>query len=182
MYSAHCSRNGSRPAFSLLELMIVILIISIVYALVFASMQRGEKEPKALQADNLKSTLLEQGNSHVKSEFFCVDKCTSCYLYKDGETSKYEGKLALGDITAYRMGENGKLEKIDFGRYQDHPVCLRFKFRSNGSTSKMVIESKSGIYYLPSLFGTTTKTASLEEAEALWSKYADILAENGGFY
>ena len=182
MYSAHCPRSGFRPAFSLLELMIVIIIITMVYALVFASMQRGEKEPKALQAGNLKSTLLEQGNAHVKGEFFCLDKCTSCYLYRDGEVNKYEGKLALGDIAAYQMGANRKLEKIDFGRYQDHPVSLRFKFRSNGSSSKMVIQNKSGIYYLPSLFGATAKTASLEEAEELWLKYSDLLEDNGGFY
>ena len=162
--------------------MIVIIIISLVYALTFATMQKREKEPRAMQIDTLKSTLLEQGLGHTESEFFCLDKCANCYLYQNGETSPYSGKLALGDVTVYQLGKNGKLEKRDFGRYQDHPVCLRFKLHSNGSSSEMVIKNSSGIYYLPALFGEVSKTASLEEAESLWLQYSNLLEDNGGYY
>ena len=171
-----------RQAFSLLELLIVIAIISLTYMLVFSSMQRTQNEPKALMADNLKATLGEQGLLHTDSELFCLDKCQKCYLYQDDETTEYEGDLALDDLTVYQMGRDEKLEKVDFGRYQDHPVCLRFALHHNGSSSQMVIRNKTGIYYLPVLFGKTIKTASLEEAETLWLKYTDLLADSGGFY
>lgn len=162
--------------------MIVIIIISLVYALTFASMQKREKEPKAMQIPTLKSTLLEQGLGHTESEFFCLDKCSNCYLYHDGETTPYSGKLALGEATVYHLGRNRKLEKRDFGRYQDHPVCLRFKLHSNGSSSEMVIQNERGIYYLPVLFGEVERVASLEEAESLWLQYSDLLEDNGGYY
>ena len=175
-------RKVCRQAFSLLELLIVILIISLSYMLVFGSLQRTQKKSKALGAENLKSTLAKQGLLHTDSEFFCLDKCQKCYLYQDGETTAYEGDLALGDLTVYRMDEDERLEKVDFGRYQDHPVCLRFTFHHNGSSSQMVIHDKTGIYYFPTLFGEAKKTASLEEAEALWLKYTDLLGDSGGFY
>ena len=171
-----------RRAFSLLELLIVIAVISLSYMLVFSSMQRTENKPEVLGVENLKSTLGEQGLIYTDSELFCLDKCQKCYLYQDGETTEYEGGLVLGDLTVYRMGEDEKLEKVDFGRYQDHPVCLRFALHHNGSSSQMVIRNKTGIYYLPVLFGEAIKTASLEEAEALWLKYTDLLADSGEFY
>jgi len=170
------------PAFSLLELLIVIAIISLSYMLVFSSMQQTQSEPKALGAENLKSTLGKQGLLHTDSELFCLDKCQKCYLYQNGDTTAYEGDLTLDGLTVYQMDEDEKLEKVDFGRYQDHPVCLRFTLHHNGSSSQMVIRDKSGIYYLPALFGKTIKTASLEEAEALWLKYTDLLTDSGGFY
>jgi len=171
-----------RPAFSLLELMIVIIIISLVYALTFASMRKNQKEPKALRAENLKSTLMEQGLGHTEGEFFCLDKCTQCFLFQSGETTEYSGKLALGDLVAYRMGRDQKLEKVDFGRYRDHPVCLRFKLHRNGSSTQMVLQNKSGTYYLPALFGETEKVDSLEEAEKLWLKYNNLMEDSGEYY
>ena len=178
----HPLHSRRREAFSLLELMIVIIIISLAYGLVFSSMGKREQAPRALEAGNLKSTLFEQGLYHHRSELFCLDKCQRCYLYRDGETSQYEGKLALGDIEIYTMGSNRKLEKLDFGRFQDHPVCLRFKLYENGSSSKMVIKSDRGIYYIPAMFGKTIKTASLEEAEAYWNRHRASFTDNGEIY
>jgi prepilin-type N-terminal cleavage/methylation domain-containing protein len=171
-----------RQAFSLLELLIVIAIISFSYMLVFSSMKQTQNKPKALGIENLKSTLSEQGLLHTDSELFCLDKCKKCYLYQNGETTAYEGDLALNDLTVYRMNKSEKLEKVDFDRYQDHPVCLRFALHHNGSSSQMVIRDKNGIYYLPALFGKTTKTASLEEAETLWLNNTDLLTDSGEFY
>lgn len=175
-------RNTERRAFSLLELMIVILIISFTYMLLFASMQRAENKPKALTAENLKSTLIKQGVHHKEAELFCLNQCQSCYLYQNGETTPYKGELALGDLEVYEMDKDDKLAKIDFGRYEDHDVCLRFVLHHNSSSSQMVIKTKNGIYYLPTLFGEVAKMASLEEAEERWLAYTEALKDNGEFY
>jgi len=182
MKRARTLRRSPRRAFSLLELMIVIIIISLAYGLVFSSMGKREQAPRALEAGNLKSTLFGQGLYHQRSELFCLDKCQRCYLYRDGETSKYEGALALDRITAYTMGGSGKLEKLDFGRYQDHPVCLRFQLYANGSSSKIVLKSDKGIYFVPAMFGDTLKVASLEEAESLWLRHRELLSDNGELF
>ncbi len=174
--------TSSRQGFSLLELIIVILIMSLAYMLVFGSMQKAEDKPKTLRIENLKKILSEQGLFYTDSELFCLDKCQKCYLYADGETSDYEGDLALGSLTAYKIEDDDKLHKIDFGRYHDHRVCLRFSLYHNGSSSQIVIQNKTGIYYLPSLFGETLKVTSMEEAEELWLKDTDLLTDNGAFY
>lgn len=182
MFAESDPGSGGRNAFSLLELMIVIIVISLVYALTFSTMRKKQKEPPALQASNLRSLLRDQNLSHTESEFFCLDKCSSCYLYRDGETTEYEGKLALGPLTVYTMGRNDKLQKRQFGRYHDRPVCLRFRLHSNGSNSRMVIRDRRGIYYLPALFGESREAGTLEEAGTLWLKYAKLPEDRGAYY
>ena len=176
------AQTGFYPAFSLLELLIVILIISLSYVLVFSTYKKSAKKPKALTPVTLKSTLLDQGFSHTDGEFFCLDKCQSCYLYSDGETNGYKGEIALGDIKAYMLDRNDNFSQIDFGRYEDHPVCLRFALYHNGSSSQVVIESKGRFYFLPAFFGEVKEVESLEQAKELWLQHTSLLANHGEYY
>jgi prepilin-type N-terminal cleavage/methylation domain-containing protein len=171
-----------RRAFSLLELLIVIMIISLVYSLSFSYMQKQEKKPKALGPENLKTVLGEQGLSHSDAEFFCIDNCSRCFIYKDGDTKEYEGRLSLGNISVYIMGEDDALRKVKYGRFRDRPVCLRFRLHHNGSSTRMVVKNAGGIYYLPSLFGKTLKVSTLDDAKTAWLKHTDTLRDSGEYY
>lgn len=175
-------QGAFRLGFSLLELMIVIAIISLAYLLVFSTMKKSIEKPKALQISNIKSILKEQGMEYEEVEIFCIQKSESCYLYRDSETSKYEEEVALGDVTAYHMDEYDELKEIDFGRFQDYPVSLRFKLHHNGSSSQLVVKNKSGIYYLPAMFGSPSRVESLEDAKKLWMANREQLSDSGEYY
>jgi len=171
-----------RRAFSLLELLIVILIISFAYVLVFSSMRTTQEEPKALQISNIKSTLAKEGYSHKDIELFCIAKSSSCYIYQDGDNSKYDGDIALGDLSAYRLDERNDIQKIDFGRIDDHRVSLRFKLYHNGSSSQLILKNTTGFYYLPPFFDKPTKVDSLESAKKLWLANREYLEDSGEYY
>nr|MBL0721171.1 type II secretion system protein [Sulfurovaceae bacterium] len=94
-----------REAFSLLELLIVIMIISLSYMLVFSSMQKASTEPKALTPLNLKSTLLEN-EAIGDRELFCIENSRQCFIYKDGAVTPYKGKLSLKDIIVYKINSD----------------------------------------------------------------------------
>ena len=72
-----------QKGFSLIELLIVIVIISLVYVMGLSTFDVSKPKAKALTPLNLKKTI-------VSSEFFtghatlmCVDKCKTCYLRRD---------------------------------------------------------------------------------------------------
>jgi len=115
-------------------------------------------------------------------ELFCIEKPQSCYIYRDGDTKKYKDDIALGNLTVYSLDSYGSLKKIDFGRYHDHKVSLRFKIYHNGSSSQMIIQNSTAIYYLPALFGKVTEVKSLDEAKKLWLADIDIVKDRGGYY
>ncbi len=169
-------------AFTLLELIIVVLILSLISLLLATTMQKTGQKQKPLTPENLKAMIGELGLLHTEGELFCLDACRQCYLYKDGKTTKYEGAVALGEMEVYRLDSEEKLSKIDFGRYDDHPVCLRFAFHANGSSSQMVIQNRSNSYFIPAFFGDVIKFSSLEEVEEYWATQVKSLKDQGEYY
>ncbi|SFV57188.1 hypothetical protein MNB_SV-6-698 [hydrothermal vent metagenome] len=176
------TKVANSRAFTLLELLIVILIISFAYMLVFASMKTTQEKPKALQISNIKSTLAKQGYDHIDMELFCLAKSSSCYIYRDGDNEKYEEEVSLGKLSAYRLDERNDLQKIDFGRIDDHQVSLRFKLYHNGSSSQLILKNATGVYYLPPFFGEPVKTDSIESAKELWLANREYLRDTGEYY
>ncbi len=165
-----------RYGFSLLELIIVVLLISIATGLVINNIGTKKKTTNELTPLNLRENIVKLlGNG---GEFFCISKCQECYY----SNSAYKGQLRLGEIEAYILDESDNLQKIDFGRIDDEKVCLRYRVYPNHSSSKMVLKNNEGLYLLPSYFGKTQKVKDLQKAEELWLKDTDIASSQGDFY
>jgi len=170
-----------RKAFSLLELIIVVMIISISYMLVFSSMQKASNEPKAITPINLKSTLLDN-NLTGDREFFCINNAKECFIYQDGETTPYPDRVALKNITVYKIDSEDNRYKVEYGRFKDNKISFRFNIYSNGSSSQMIIEQNGKFFYLPTFFGKVQKINSLDEAQELWRRNSEIIQNSGEFY
>jgi len=166
----------NRYGFSLLELIVVVLLISISSGLIISNQGTKKNITNELTPLNLRENVLKLLSSG--GEFFCISKCQECY-YGD---SLYKNKIELGEIEAYILDENDNLQKIDFGRIDDEKVCLRYRVYPNHSTSKMVLKNSEGVYLLPSYFGKTQKVKDTQEAEELWLKDNDIASSQGDFY
>lgn len=173
-----------RKAFSLVELLIVILIISLVYFLGFSNIEKSESKPKALTALNLKSSIVKSDLFQGEGSFVCIDKCRSCYLRKDINSpfEAYENRIDLKDIEAYTLDARDSLQKIEYGRYQDEKICLSLQFYPNGSSTQIILKQDDDVYFLPAFFDDAQKVDSLEEAKALWLAHNRLVANKGDFY
>ncbi len=145
-------------------------------------MESSAKEPKALTPLTLKSTLLESNSSSSPQEFFCVDKCKECFIYQDGSTVEYSNKVALENIVVHKIDQNNNTYKVDFGRYRDHAICLRFNIYSNKSSTQMIIEQNRKFYYLPTFFDKAIEVDSLDSAKSLWIDSSKKLRNSGDFH
>jgi len=170
--------------FSLIELLIVIIIISIVYFLGFSGVEVGKNKPKALTALNLKSTIVKSDSFTNEATLLCVDKCRSCYLRKgiNSEFQAYEHSIDLKDTQAYTLDERESLLHLEYGRYQDKKICLILDFYKNGSSTQIILKNESGVYFLPSFFEAPQKVDSLEDAKDLWLKNSNLVSNSGDFY
>ena len=172
-----------RKGFSLIELLIVILIISVVYFLGFSEFEKPQNRIKALTPLNLKSNILKT-ISHTPATLLCVDKCRSCYL-RNGIGSAfeaYESNVDLKNTQAYTLDSQDSLTEIEYGRYEDHKICLVLDFYKNGSSTQIILKNDKGIYFLPAFFGEPQKVDSLEEAQDLWLRNSNLVANSGDFY
>ena len=178
------NKYSYHKGFTLIELIIVVMIISMVAFMVFSEAVKETKRPDELDPLTLSSTLRENFQSDEDIEFFCIKDGKDCYIAKGAEITPYKGLVDLGThLEVYVVDKNNQLTQIkDFGRIKDHKISIRFTLYSNGSTTQMIISNDSGVYYLPTYFGEAKKVEDLDEAKKLWIKEEYNLRDSGNYY
>ena len=173
-----------RKGFTLLELMIVIFLIVMIYALVFSYFSKEEKRPEALTPLTIKSALFDAGMISGHTTFLCADECRRCYLRQgiQNRFETYENGVDLQHTELYLLDADRELSQVEYGRYDDKKICLKLDFYPNGSSTKAVLKTPEGIFYLPAYFGKPQKVDSLEEAKELWLKDTKLVSNTGDFY
>ena len=181
---SHLKRYEVRKGFSLLELLIVILLVSIVYFLGFDGLEMGKKKPQALSPLNLKSNILSSEQFTGKGTLLCVDACRSCY-FREGISSdfqEYTSPIDLTDIEVYTIDRQESLFQIEYGRFDDKKICLIMDFYKNGSSTQVILKNDEGSYFLPAFFGEPKRFATLQEAKEYWLNNSTLVSDSGEFY
>jgi len=181
---SHSKRYEVRKGFSLLELLIVILLVSVVYFLGFEGFEMGKKKPQALSPLNLKSNIVSSEHFTGKGTLVCVDECQSCY-FREGVSSDFEAytsPIDLTNIEAYTIDRQESLLQIEYGRFDDKKICLVMDFYKNGSSTQIILKNEEGSYFLPAFFGEPERFSSLEEAKDHWLKNTTLVSDSGEYY
>lgn len=173
-----------RKGFTLLELMIVVFLIVMIYALVFSYFSEEEEKPEALTPLTIKTSLTDAGMVNEHATLLCVDECRSCYLRVGIHNvfEPYDNRVDLQDTEVYLLDSYRELSLAEYGRYNDKKVCLKLDFYPNGSSTKAILKTPNGIFYLPAYFGKPQEVDSLEEAQELWLKDTKLVSGTGDFY
>ena len=173
-----------RYAFTLIELLIVILIVSLVYFFGFSDINFTRNSSKTLTPLNLKSSIRNTDLFQGHATLLCTNKCTKCYLRRNlGDRYRlYRSKIDLKESIAYTLEGDDHLEKVAYGRYKDEPICLVIDFYDNGSSTPIVIAQKEKSYFLPSYFGEPKSFGSLDDAKRYWLDKTQLVSGTGEFY
>ncbi|NOR55748.1 MAG: prepilin-type N-terminal cleavage/methylation domain-containing protein [Sulfurovum sp.] len=174
----------TQQAFTLIELLIVILIVSLVYFLGFSGVEIHKSKPKALTPLNLKTLILDSPEYAGKASLLCLNKCTICLIRPDINSpyKEYEGTLALGNIKAYVLDRDDILEDIEYERYDDQPICLKMDFYPNGSSTQIILENETGTYFLPAHLEAVKTFDSTSDARTYWLEGAQLVSDQGDYY
>jgi prepilin-type N-terminal cleavage/methylation domain-containing protein len=167
-----------RKGFSLIELLIVIAIISLFGFLIFDFLKKAEVKQDPYSIKNLKKAF--QGLS--SAELVCIDKCARCFIHSPGNDKMQEISSELKNIQAYIVDDSDNPQKVDFGRLDDHSICLRYRYYSNGSTTQIILESEEKFFYFPSYFGEISIHESAEDAAQAWVGDTKVLTSKGNYY
>lgn len=173
-----------RYAFTLIELLIVVLIVSLVYFFGFSGAELGKPVPKALTPLNLKPSIRNTDLFQGHATLLCTDKCSKCYLRRDlnDKYRPYSNRIDLTGSVAYALSRDDHLEKIEYGRFRDEPICLVIDFYDNGSSTPIVLKQQDKVYFLPSFFGEPKSFDSLSDAETYWLNNTQLVSDNGEYY
>lgn len=180
----HLQRDHWHRGFTLLELLIVILIVSLIIYMGFSAVKMEKPKPKALTPLTLKESILQSREAQEKITFLCVDKCNTCFIRKGylSEFEPYPHSIDLTGIKAYTLDQYENLHQIEYGRFGDEKICLLMEFFHNGSSTQIILEDDSASYLLPSFFGKAKKFDTIEDARAYWLQNSQAVSNSGDYY
>jgi len=148
-----------RKSFTIFELLIVVVIISIVYTLFIQGLNRFEKKTEYLKLTGLYEFLSENDfndDTSIECTLDYVGKCGNCTMYIDGVKSGEPFDLFQDKkITSYFLSEDDELEEIDLGKRRLdrdlRKICFKYTLKSNDSSSSFLLEydDNSYIVYTP---------------------------------
>jgi prepilin-type N-terminal cleavage/methylation domain-containing protein len=175
-----------KEAFTLIELIIVIVIISMVTFLVFSENVNRTKKEDRLTPLNLKSSILKSVKPSSDITFFCINGCKRCYILQDNKITPFKGNINLGtNLEVYIVDSSGRLTQLtseDFGTINDHKICFKFKIYKNKSSTKYILSNDQGVYFLPSYFGKPKELKDIDSGVSLWLREEFDLRDEANIY
>jgi len=158
-----------KKAFSLIELLIVIVIIGVVYTLAVSKLRSvGSEDARVPTLQNLKTYLMALQTGHKNVRFLCLDDCSECALYKDGTKIKTFKNFFDAPVERYRYDFLQGVAAIDNEVYFDakgheESVCFSLSLDAKGVADQEIVVYKDKAYDFSSYFTPIKAYGSLEE-------------------
>lgn len=171
-----------RSAFSLLELMLVVVIIGIVYAMALSSFKPSEKA----ELDSFSLTTLPQ---YLRKNFplqeaklVCFKPCGKCTLMVDGEWTGDEVDLfTSSDVTSYTLDKEGFASEEEFipqdSKDAYRQACFILNKHVNDSISPIVLKFEDDFLCYKSGYEEVQSYASLAAIQGEYQKIVNIIRD-----
>jgi prepilin-type N-terminal cleavage/methylation domain-containing protein len=157
-----------RKAFSLVELLIVVMIMGVIYSLSMQGLHRAEKGTAGLSLQNLKAYMLSL--EYEKSvKLLCLDDCESCDIFVDGVKKETLEKFLDNGVKVYRyeflLGVHEVSKELYFNEENvEEDVCFSYGIDKQGIGEQVLVEYKNALYDFTPYFTSTIKYANISEA------------------
>jgi len=157
-----------KKAFSLIELMIVIVIIGVVYTLAVVQLQNVKDETFKPSFLNLKEYLSSFITEDAKSaRLLCLDDCSKCGIYVNGEQVEKLDSFFDESIEVYRydflLGAQKLQESVYFNEENvQESVCFSFTMYKNKISQQLLVSYNEKAYDYTTYFEKTKVYDSLE--------------------
>ncbi len=159
-----------RPAFTLFEIMIVVLIIGVVYSLVLGTFD-PKKSVKVITLEHIKDALSPHWAKGKRVDFYIYDRCQKSALLVNGELQEeIDIDISLDifkDIKVYKNDIHSSEREIEFTPVlideKLHKVCFKYTIFPNSSASSYVVKSGDRYYAFFPYFKATYITSKLRD-------------------
>jgi prepilin-type N-terminal cleavage/methylation domain-containing protein len=159
-----------KKAFSLIELLIVIVIIGVVYTLAITNLKSVSKEKFTPTLSNLKEYLISFLQEDTKAvRLLCLDDCSECSIYRDDEKVKDIESFFDASIERYRydflQGPRQLRNDVYFNKEeQQEDICFSFSVNKQLVADQVIVVYKEKAYDYSPYFEKTFRYDYLEEA------------------
>jgi prepilin-type N-terminal cleavage/methylation domain-containing protein len=157
-----------KRAFSLVELLVVVVIIGVVYTLSISSFKKNTLEEQ-VSFMNIKK-FLKRFDYQKNISLVCLDKSTKCDIYVDGNKTKTIDSFIDSEVSIYRYDFNYGYVQKEFDIFfddedRDEDVLFAFTLDKKGVPDQILVEYNDRYYDMSSYFDNVKEFASIDAAE-----------------
>lgn len=175
--------SKNRTAFTLFELLIVVVLIAIIYG-VFIQRLQSVGNPEARITLQTLPQLLDTFPEGLRREVICTEPCKECRIYIDGEAVKGDAfALFAQSPVVWVKDRYGQMKEKNFLPLfdPDHgtkEVCFRYRRYRNGSGSSYIVQNgETSFVRFPAYLSAVETFSTLEAAEGAESHEALLPTE-----
>ncbi len=140
-------------AFTLFELIIVVILIGIVYAVVLTNFQ-VKKDTRIMHLKSVRNALMPYWKRGKRVDLVIYDHCKKAVILLNHELKKeYQPKINLKEFQNLRRLEfnaDKELKEIPWAPYRIegklYPVCFSYTIFENGSNSSYILQTDDSTY------------------------------------
>lgn len=163
-----------RKAFTLIELVIVVFIIALTYALFLQTFDFSQKSVST-SVKSIQGALESLRSSNESTiTVRCFDNCSDCRVWENGKDRNTTISIFPNeaDVNVYQLQGN-QVEKITFNDYyltefRGEPVCFEYNVYPNGSADKIIVEYDQKVILLDSYMHPPAEFDSVDSARLHW--------------
>ena len=149
--------------------MIVIVIMGVVYTLAITKLKTVGEDKLEPSLANLKEYLLSLNDENQNIKLICLDDCSECSVYADGEKIQTLGGLIDDTVMTYRydylLGSIEKKPEAFFSKNNvQESVCFSLNVDRKGIADQVIVVYKEKAYDYSTYFTKTEVYDSLEDA------------------
>jgi len=142
-----------RGAFTLIELMIVIILIGTAYSLIFSSFSLNTQKKYKIGIENIKEFLLSNFPYENKLSLVCIESdANDCYVFIDGNLNKDLKIENLFNTIPEVYNYDKSLTKVEFNEIKiddiDYEPFFELNFNSDRKHKSMIIDTLDSKVYL----------------------------------
>ena len=178
---------SSSKAFTLFELLLVVVLISAMYGVFVHKLSTaGKVENKQVTLTTLKP-FLQEFPFQREAELLCLEPCKSCSLLIDGKPADGVAVPLFGSTPkVYEKDRFGQLRQKEFLPYRKTDgtlsnVCFAYSLYKNGSSSSYVVNYQERYYAFDAYFGSVVEASSLSELERVLDTTALLPTEKRSY-
>ena len=161
-------KTVSKSSFTLFELLIVILIISIIYGIFIERLGSKDRAVKEKGLERVKE-FLSSYDFNESAALKCLDECKRCFVYIDGKKVEEVPSFFKSEPKVYDYDIHGMLSLVHFlPVFKDQnpqDVCFEYDLFPNGSGSSYLVEYDKKYYIFYAYMHPVKVVSSLNEAQ-----------------
>lgn len=169
-----------KRAFSLLELMIVVLIMGLVFSLVKVQFHTPPNEKSGIE-------ILKTFSQNQDEQLICYDECSKCAIFDMNESKKSEINFKKFDneLKSYYIDYDGDVLEYEYKdiKIEDRSfdVCLKYRYFKNNSSQKLIIKYFDNYYLFHSFFRNYEIFNSLDDAQTAYINEDEFPQDEEGY-